>query len=122
MFEGFGIEYLFGATAFGIFNLASLFFMLIMLCFVWGIVIYFQKEGNVTVGDFKYTGIGLVVGLFLIAMLFPSMVIQPRVVISVPPNSALIEHQSQQGEIVIITPEPRIEYLDGFRPLGDQNN
>lgn len=120
MFEGFGIEYLFGATAFGIFNLVSLFMLLGAAILIWCVFIYVSNNGEVTLNDFRYAAAGFITGIVIIGLLVPSMIVQPRVVISVPPNSALIEHQAQDGDIVIITPPNRVEYLDGFRPLGEE--
>ena len=43
---------------------------------------------------------------------------QPKLVIQTPKNSALYEYQNNTNDIVITTPPPRTETLDGFKSLG----
>lgn len=42
---------------------------------------------------------------------------QPKIALEVPVNRDLIEYQSNTDDIVIETPAPRSEKLDGFSPL-----
>lgn len=121
MFEGFGLDFLFGSALFGVLNILSLIVVLLVILIIWTLMIVATKEDQTTLRDFKAVIISGIIGLLLIGLLIPSTVIQPRVVIQTQPNSALIEHLENQSEIVIITPEPRTETLEGFRPLGQSN-
>lgn len=120
MFEGFGADFLIGAALFGVLNLLSLFAMLFFILLLWVVAIVFSKGDKVTAKDFKPVLFGGIVGTILIGALIPSMVVTPRVVIQTEQNEALREYQEPREVPVIITPPPRVEILDGFRPLGSE--
>ena len=117
MFEGFGIQFMTGAALFGVLNLLSLFTMLFFILLLWVVAIVFTKEDKTELKDFKGVVFAGVVGIVLIGLLIPSMVVTPRVVIQVDESEAMIEHRQPREAPLIITPEPRTQTLQGFRPL-----
>lgn len=54
---------------------------------------------------------------FIMLTIFMGSAAQPKLTIETPPNRDLIEYQSDSKEIVIETPVPRTEKLEGFSPL-----
>jgi hypothetical protein len=52
----------------------------------------------------------------VIISIFMGPAAQPKLTLEVPPNRELIEYQSGE-DVVIETPEPRTEKLEGFTPL-----
>lgn len=119
MFEGFGIDYLLGSALFGVLNLFTLYATLLVVAIVWAGLLWIFKEGPVSFRDFKPVLVLSILGLVAITLVAPSMVVTPRVIIQTDENEALLEYQRDREEPVIVTPEPRIEMLDGFRPLGE---
>ena len=120
MFEGFGIQYLFGATVFGFINLAAIVFFFVAVLLIWAAIIFVTNNGKVIYSDFKYLGIGALVSVLFVLLLIPSMVVHPRVTIDIPPNQSQVEFQGRERNIEIITPAPRVEIMEGFRPLREK--
>ena len=110
-------DYMNGVSLFGVFNLLTLFAMLFFILLLWVVAIVFAKEDKTELKDFKGVVFAGVVGIVLIGLLIPSMVVTPRVVIQVDESEAMIEHRQPREAPLIITPEPRTQTLQGFRPL-----
>lgn len=116
--SGIGIEFMVGAT------LLSFIRMVIVLFIAWlgyrvGNKIYKfiiseedEKELNI-----KWEIVGIA-SIFLFAVFFGSAA-QPRLTIENTPDRELIEYQRNTDEIVIETPPPRTETLDGFSPMNE---
>lgn len=112
------LEFMTGATVFALINL---FFLAIVVWLIYRIVSKIHKfimdDSNDKTVNYKYELIGL--GLIVILFTFFGSVTQPKLKIDVPENRALIEYQDQTPEVVIETPPPRTEKLDGFTPLKE---
>ena len=101
----FVVDFMAGATMFALVK-----FILALIFVLLAISIYDDIKKN----KLPYLK-GMAAGMMIIYMVFGSAA-QPKVSISTPRNSALEEYMSTQPD-EIVTPEKRIEYLDGFTPL-----
>ena len=114
----FEVNFMVGGAIFGIVHLLLFLGFVFTALFIWGLFIVYQKEDSVTLRDFKPIIFSGVLAVLIAAMLVPTTVVKPKVTIDVPQNQMLMEYQRKdRSEIEIITPEPRIEFLDGFEPL-----
>lgn len=112
------LEFMTGATVFALINL--LFFVAILWLiyrFVSKVHRFITDDSNEKTLDYKFELFGIATIIILFS--FFGSVTQPKLKIDVPENRALIEYQDQEPEIVIETPPPRTEKLDGFTPLKD---
>lgn len=106
-----------GTIEFYILTYAS-FFVWVKILFVLavagcGFAIYrLRNEKNIYQIPFWIIG-----GIFIIFFLFSSS-LAPRTALYVPPNRSLIEYQNNREEVVIETPGPRYQVLEGFVPLN----
>ena len=113
-----GIEFMVGAT------LLSFIRMVIFLFIAWlgyrvakKIYIFTTETANEKELNVKWEIVGLAF-VFLFSVFFSSAA-QPKLSIEVPQDRDLIQYQRNADEIVIETPPPRTETLDGFRPLSE---
>ena len=110
------IEFMFGATAFALINLA-IFIMFGYLFFraIRKIYDYPELTFRETLGAIKFE-VGLLALLCLFPIFFGSVAL-PKMSIDTMPDRDLIEYQENTEEVIIVTPPPRSEKLDGFKPL-----
>ena len=117
MFEGFGLSFMTGAAVFGVINLAAMVATLV-LCFVlWILVVVYRNDWTFTLSDLKPIVFAAIASALVVIFLIPFTVIQPKVSITVPESPALVEFKETPREVIINTPPPRTEKLEGFRPL-----
>jgi hypothetical protein len=108
------IEFMTGATLFALINFI-IFLLTAYLTYRGGKKLYAQYVNEAKISSVPRE---FVVVVFLaVLFVFFSSSTQPKVTIDTKPNAALIEYQRQNPEIVIETPAPRTETLQGFEPL-----
>lgn len=112
------LEFMTGATTFALVN--SILFAI--ACYsVYRLVI---KLGRYLTSDeedkrVNFKGEMLAILALLTAMLFFGSVAQPKLSLDPVANRDLIEYQESDKAVVIQTPPPRTESLEGFEPLKD---
>lgn len=117
MIEGMGIDFMTGAMLLSTIRLISfLFFVWIMYRIVKKATLFVNEESNDKTLNIKWEIVGIA-AIVLFTTFFGSAA-QPRLTIEVPQDRELIEYQRNADEIVIETPPPRTENLDGFTPMG----
>ena len=112
----FGIEFMTGAMFFAFVNL--------LIAFVFGYFLYrisqkiwiFSNSSDEDATLKIKKEIFFIGGIILYFIFFGSLT-QPKLEINTLPNRDLIEYQEQQEEVIINTPPPRTENLEGFTPL-----
>lgn len=110
------LEFMTGATVFALINLIILLTGLYFAYrFGYKIVNYYLTDPEERKVNFKFD-IFVAIILCAFLMVFGS-VSQPKLSINPPENRELIEYQNNREEIVIETPAPRTETLQGFEPL-----
>lgn len=111
-----GIEFMTGAT------LLSAFKMVLFLIFIYMLYRVGKKFYDFSVSQDKEKSVNVlwelvyIFGAILITV-FMGSAAAPKLTLEVPKDRELIEYQTNTQEIVIETPEPRTEKLDGFSPL-----
>jgi hypothetical protein len=58
-----------------------------------------------------------ILGFLILSSMFLSSAVQPKLTIETQPDRDLIIYQDNKEDVVINTPEPRTENLEGFAPL-----
>ena len=111
-----GLEFMTGASVFALINL------IIFLFVVWIVYRICKKLYDFVASEekTKTVNIGIEVfalGFIIVAFMFFGGVTQPKLTIDPAQNRNLIEYQESNEEIVIETPPPRTEKLEGFTPL-----
>ena len=117
MFQNFGFDFMIGSALFGALNIIYMLVFLVLAIALWIIILFLLKDENLTFSDYKPIIIFGILGLVVIGLMIPSHIIKPKISIEIPKSQTLIEYQTNQEELQIITPQPRIEILEGFRPL-----
>jgi hypothetical protein len=123
----FNLEFMTGAASF-----AALNFLMFLLVLVVGLFIVYQFLTVTWVstinhyektGKFKIIGKRYIIFLILFAgsLLFFGSNVQPKVAIKTPVNRELMEYQEKNEPVVIVTPKPRTQNLNGFSPLKEGN-
>jgi hypothetical protein len=113
----FDIQVLLGSSVFGAIGLVHIFIFIVMTALFWSIMIYFFSKDKISLKSFKFPTTYFILGLLFMVFVAPSMVITPRVTISTQENQNLNRYQENRDEVIIVTPPPRVEFLEGFRPL-----
>lgn len=113
-----GIEFMTGAM------LLSAIKMAMFLIFIYMIYRVGKKFYDFTVSDNHEKTVNVkweLIYIFGVIMfsIFMGSAGQPKLTLEVPKDRELIEYQSNTKEVVIETPSPRTEKLDGFTPLKD---
>lgn len=111
-----GIEFMTGAM------LLSAIKMSIFLIFIYMIYRVGKKfyDYSISEDEEKSVNVKWELSFLFLAIVFSTFmgsVGQPKITLEVPANRDLIEYQSNMKDIVIETPAPRSEKLDGFSPL-----
>lgn len=112
----FGIDIMTGAMFFALVNLAT--FMLVLFIFykiAVKVYVFVSDESNEKHMDIKKEVFGL--GVLILFFTFFGSLTQPKVNIETLPNRDLMEYQHADEEVVIETPAPRTETIQGFEPL-----
>lgn len=110
-----GIEFMTGAM------LLSSLKMALALIFIWVLYRAGRKFYAFIVDESDEKTLNLkweltyIFGVVMVSI-FMGSAAQPKLTLEVPPNRELLEYQSG-AEVVIETPEPRTEKLEGFTPL-----
>jgi len=116
----FGIEFMTGAMFFALVKLITL---LVVLYIVYRIVkkIYVFLEDDSYVKTLNIKGEIITLGGIILFFTFFGSLTQPKVSIETLPNRDLIEYQQtdEDKDVVIETPAPRTETLQGFEPLKE---
>jgi len=112
-----GVDFMTGATLFALVNLVGIAFVVLVGYRIWTKVSAFVKSGEDKTLNIKWELI--VFALIIFFGIFAGSVMRPKVTIDVPINRELKQYQNNNQEIVIETPAPRTEKLDGFKPLGE---
>lgn len=111
----FGVDFMIGATWFALISYAvfAVSFLILLSIAVKLYRLFTSDEDEVHISIKKEC-----IAIFLIVTvgLFFGSSIQPKISIDVPPNRNLIIYQEDISDIVITTPPPRTEKLDGFEP------
>ena len=113
-----GIEFMTGATVFALINI-TVFVIALYLFFRGSKKMHTQWKEH---GSFESVKIPpeffymMIVGLLLV---FFGSATQPKLSIDPVQNRELIEYQDNSEEVVIETPPPRTEKMDGFTPLKE---
>jgi NADH:ubiquinone oxidoreductase subunit 4 (subunit M) len=110
------LEFMTGATVFALINLV-LFLTTAYLVYRGGKKLYEQNRDE---QPLKFPREFLVVILLGVLFVFFGSNTQPKLSIDTAPNRALIEYQEQNREVVIETPPPRTDPLQGFTPLKQE--
>jgi len=112
------VEFMTGATVFALINLFV--FLVVVYLFVRGLKkVYVQWKDHESVKDVKVPPeffYMMIVGLLVV---FFGSATQPKLSIDPVQNRELIEYQDNSEEVVIETPPPRTEKMDGFTPLKE---
>ena len=110
------IEFMTGATVFALINLilfaVACYFVYRLAVKLAGYLTSNEEDRRI---DFK--GEILVIVALLAVMAFFGSVAQPKLSLDPVTNRDLIEYQESDEEVVIETPPPRTEKLEGFKPL-----
>lgn len=118
MIEGMGIDFMTGAVLLSTLRMGVfLFFLWIMYRSGKKIWTFANDDSNdAKTPNLKWEIVGLA-AIFMFAIFFGSAA-QPRLTIETAPDRELIEYQRNDDDIVIETPAPRTETLDGFTPMN----
>lgn len=117
MIEGMGIDFVTGAVLLSTIRLiAFLFFVWIFYRIVKKATLFVNEESNDKTLNIKWEIVGIA-AIVLFTTFFGSAA-QPRLTIETAPDRELIEYQRNEDDIVIETPAPRTETLDGFSPMN----
>lgn len=114
------LSFMTGATAFALIN-AFLFILVAYLFYRLGrrAVSYIQNGSKDSIGKvIGFDGAALI--CIFIFMTFFGSVAQPKLSLDPVANRDLIEYQSDDAPIVINTPAPRTQVLEGFSPLKSE--
>ena len=111
-----GLEFMTGATMFALFNLIILLFA-VWICYrilkkCYSFITSEEENKTVNIGIELFA-----LGFIIVMSTFFGGVTQPKLTLDPVQNRELIEYQSNSEEVVIETPPPRTEKLDGFTPL-----
>jgi len=110
------IEFMTGATVFALINL--IIFLGLVYLFIRGLrKMYAQWKEYESFKDVKTPPEFFYVMVVCILFIFLGSATQPKLSIDPVQNRALIEYQESTEEIIIETPPPRTETLEGFTPL-----
>jgi len=116
----FEVNFMVGGAIFGFVHLLLFLGFVFAALFIWALFIFYQKEDSATLRDFKPVIFSGILAVLITAMLVPITVVRPKVTIDAPQNERLLEYQqTDRSKIEIITPESRVEFLDGFEPLKE---
>ena len=108
-----GLEFMTGAAMFALLNLIT--FLTCLYLLVRGVKkIQGQSEDA---KPFKMPAEFFYLAVFCVMAIFFNSVAQPKLSIDPVQNRALIEYQENDKEVVIETPPPRTEELQGFESL-----
>lgn len=110
------LEFMTGATVFALINLV-VFLVALYLCVRGLNKTYVHWKEHESFEELKIPREFFYVISIAILFAFFGSGTQPKLKIDVPENRALIDYQDQAPEIVIETPLPRTEKLEGFEPL-----
>ena len=116
MMSGIGIDFMLGAQLLATINLLVTVLVLWLVYRVFKKVFYEQRE-NDEKADVRWEVAGLGIATLLFAFFGTSAA--PKLTIDSAPNRQLVEYQRNVEELVIETPAPRTETLEGFTPLGE---
>lgn len=112
--DGIGIDFMSGAM---LLTTIRVVFLLIIGWIIYRIVRKLLEYDHT--GEYKsikweaiFLGFAIIFGIFF------SGATQPKLTIQTTPDRELIEYQRNDEEIVIETPAPRTEQLDGFAPMN----
>lgn len=111
----FSLEFMFGGS---VFTLIHLFITIVSIYVIYLLVVevYKAKSEGRKIKPLKYEIFALVVSIVLSIYIGSNS--SPKIAIEPAVNRQLIEYKEQTPP-EIITPKPRVEYLDGFKPLKD---
>lgn len=113
------LEFMTGATVFALIDIAL--FIALAYFFIRIAVRatnFMEDPSDEKTLDIKFEIFSLA-AITLIFLFFGS-VTQPKLAIETPPNRELVEYQEGDKEVVIETPQPRTEKLEGFTPLKNE--
>lgn len=112
----FGIDVMTGAMFFALVNLAT--FVIVLFIFyriARKIYVFVNDDSHEKKMNIKKEVFGL--GFLILFFTFFGSLTQPKVSIDTPPNREVIEYQENKEEVIINTPAPRTQELDGFESL-----
>ena len=117
------VEFMTGATVFALINLTVSFALgYLMYRLTRKIWIFTSSPGEDIVKDKVTLSIKkesvLIIGIASYLIFFGSLA-QPKLTIDPVQNRDLIEYQDNTEEVVITTPPPRTEKMEGFTPLKE---
>lgn len=110
------IEFMTGATVFALINLTFVLLMCYMMYRIITKTIRYERKEIERLNTHKEIAIFCVSAIILFGIGVGTAA-QPKLKIDTSPNRPLIEYQEEDSEVVIQTPPPRTETLDGFEPL-----
>lgn len=113
--SGIEIDFMTGAMLMSTLHAAS---ALLFIWIAWRVIRKSTDFANDKIETLNLKWELIVSGIVIIANLFFAGA-QPRLTIETLPNRELIEYQRNDDDIVIETPAPRTETLDGFQSLGE---
>lgn len=118
-----GIEFMTGATVFALINLLLAlglgYVMSLLIRKIWIFTTSSDEDiinENITLNIRKE--VVLIVGIASYLIFFGSIA-QPKLTIDPVQNRELIEYQDNSEEVLIETPPPRTERMEGFTPLKE---
>jgi Na+/H+ antiporter NhaD/arsenite permease-like protein len=107
------LDFMEGATIFALINLIS--FLLIAFFMVRGAKkIYAAHKEH---GTLIFPSDAFYLGAIVLIVIFFGSLAQPKLTIDTPTNRVLQDYMETNPEIVIETPPPRTETMEGFSPL-----
>lgn len=115
----FGVEFMVGGVVISLLNTLLLVLALVLVVLLSIDVIKTIGSDKPLTKWFAFRIVSGVLLLFIFITTFSSAK-APKVKIETGPNYSLQEYQNQDDEVVINTPEPRYENLEGFEPLKDR--
>jgi hypothetical protein len=120
MFQGFGLEMMWGSMFFGTLNLIGMISVILMILTIWVAVIFLTVDRPIRIKHFLWLLIFAGLPFLYTGYVAKVTLNAPKVTINVPQSEAAIERSQRNEEIIIHTPPPRVEMLDGFRPLSGE--
>ena len=117
--SGMGIEFMTGAMLLSAINAATILVIVWMVYRIVKKIFKYVNDDSLQKEKINAKIELFVCGMALVFNIFFASAAVPKLTIETTPNRDLMEYQRNTEEVVIETPPPRTQILDGFRPLNE---